>query len=107
MDWTKNWNDSLSMPRSQHWSTKIIRAIAVVWGASASIETAVGGSSTSTALWSVAGAGLLYLAAVLADSVIFTGRLADEWFEEHLDEIAPGARQPRVDVGTPAPARAR
>ena len=107
MDWAKNWNDALSMPRSQHWSTKVVRAIAVVWGASASIESAASGTLTSTAMWSVAGAGALYLAAVLADSVIFTGRLADEWFEEHLDEIAPGARKSRVEVGAPTPARVR
>jgi|GEM_PF-5103347 len=107
MDWSKNWNERLALPRSQHWSTKVIRATAVAWGAAAGIEAVADGSVGSLGLWTAAGAGALYFGAVIADAVILTARVADEWFEEHLDEIAPGTRHARGDVGVAAPARAQ
>ena len=116
MDWSKNWNEKLSLPRPQHWSTKVIRAIALAWGAAEAVEAVAVGPVGSVALWSAAGAGALwsaagagalYLGAVFVDAVILTGRVAGEWFDENLDEIAPGARRNRTDVGVASPIRAR
>lgn len=107
MDWSKNWNEKLSLPRPQHWSTKVIRAIALAWGAAEAVEAVAVGPVGSVALWSAAGAGALYLGAVFADAVILTGRVAEEWFDENLDEIAPGARRNGADVGVASPIRAR
>ena len=96
MDWNKHWNEALHLPRAQHWTTKGLRLVAVGAAGAAAIQSIAGGALSGFALLTMAGAVAAFAGAFALDAAICAWRVSESWFDENLDEIAPGHRPARA-----------